>query len=78
VDRWREPSVVAKFRSAVLTEKIIGDTLSESDIIIRIVNGGVNTPAYGNSIRPNGLKQLTAFLQSRKRPMPAGLETSHP
>jgi hypothetical protein len=55
----------------------IGDTLSESDIIIRIVNGGVNMPAFGNSINPTELTQLTAFLQSRKRPMPAGLETTH-
>jgi len=55
----------------------IGGTLSESDIIIRIVNGGVNMPAFGNSIKPEELAQLTAFLQSRKRPMPAGLETTH-
>jgi ubiquinol-cytochrome c reductase cytochrome b subunit len=55
----------------------IGDTLSESEIIIRIVNGGVNMPAFGNSINPNDLNQLTTFLQSRKRPMPAGLETIH-
>ena len=54
----------------------VGDKLSESDIIIRIVNGGVNMPAFGNSIKPDELKQLTAFLQSRKRPMPAGLETT--
>jgi mono/diheme cytochrome c family protein len=46
----------------------IGDTLSESDIIIRIVNGGVNVPAFGNSLKPEELAQLTAFLQSRKRP----------
>jgi hypothetical protein len=38
---------------------------------------GVNMPAFGNSINPNELTQLTAFLQSRKRPMPAGLETTH-
>src|SRR5215469_10365062 len=55
----------------------IGDTLAESDIVIRIVNGGVNMPAFGNSIKPEELAQLTAFLQSRKRPMPAGLETTH-
>ena len=54
----------------------IGDTLSESDMIIRIVNGGVNMPAYGNSIKPEELAQLTAFLQSRKRPMPAALEAA--
>jgi ubiquinol-cytochrome c reductase cytochrome b subunit len=52
----------------------IGDTLAESDIVIRIVNGGVNMPAYGNSINPNDLSRLTDFLQSRKRPMPAELE----
>jgi ubiquinol-cytochrome c reductase cytochrome b subunit len=55
----------------------IGDTLSESDIVIRIVNGGVNMPAFGNELKPEELAQLTAFLQSRKRPMPAGLETTH-
>jgi len=54
----------------------IGDTLSESDIVIRIVNGGVNMPAFGNSINQNELTQLTAFLQSRKRSMPAGLEAT--
>ena len=36
------------------------------------LNGGVNMPAFGNSINPNELTQLTAFLQSRKRPMPRG------
>jgi ubiquinol-cytochrome c reductase cytochrome b subunit len=54
----------------------VGDKLSESDIIIRIVNGGVNMPAFGSSINPDELKQLTAFLQSRKRPMPTALETT--
>src|SRR6266513_2775670 len=48
----------------------IGDTLSESDIVIRIVNGGVNMPAFGNSLPPGELAQITAFLQSRKHPMP--------
>jgi ubiquinol-cytochrome c reductase cytochrome b subunit len=28
----------------------IGDQLAENDIVIRIVNGGVNMPAVGNSI----------------------------
>jgi ubiquinol-cytochrome c reductase cytochrome b subunit len=55
----------------------IGDTLSESDIVIRIVNGGVNMPAFGKELKPEELAQLTAFLQSRKRPMPVGLETTH-
>ena len=52
----------------------IGDTLSESDIVIRIVNGGVNMPAFGNALKPEELAQLTAFLQSRKRPMPGELQ----
>ena len=55
----------------------IADKLSESDMIIRIVNGGVNMPAFGKALKPEELAQLTAFLQSRKRPMPAGLETTH-
>jgi ubiquinol-cytochrome c reductase cytochrome b subunit len=52
----------------------IGDTLAESDIVIRIVNGGVNMPAFGKSLSPEDLTQITAFLQSRKHPMPVGLQ----
>jgi ubiquinol-cytochrome c reductase cytochrome b subunit len=52
----------------------VGDKLSESDIVIRIVNGGVNVPAFGKSIPPEELAQITAFLQSRKHPMPTGLQ----
>src|SRR5262249_45559356 len=48
----------------------IGDTLSQSDIVIRIVNGGVNMPAFGNTLKPDELNALVAFLQSRKRPLP--------
>ena len=29
-------------------------------------------PAFGNSIAPEDLAQITAFLQSRKHPVPAG------
>jgi ubiquinol-cytochrome c reductase cytochrome b subunit len=52
----------------------VGDKLSESDIVIRIVNGGVNMPAFGNSLKPDELAQITAFLQSRKYPMPRELK----
>ena len=52
----------------------VGDKLSESDIVIRIVNGGVNMPAFGKILTPEELAQITAFLQSRKHPMPAGLQ----
>jgi hypothetical protein len=31
-----------------------GDRLAESDIVIRIVNGGVNMPAFGKSLPPEG------------------------
>jgi ubiquinol-cytochrome c reductase cytochrome b subunit len=54
----------------------IGDTLSESDIVIRIVNGGVNMPAFGNTLKPEELAQITAFLQSRKRQLQAEDQTS--
>lgn len=46
----------------------VGDRLTRSDIVIRIVNGGVNMPAFGSMLKPAELDALTAFLQSRKRP----------
>jgi ubiquinol-cytochrome c reductase cytochrome b subunit len=45
----------------------VGDRLSENDIIIRIVNGGGNMPAYGNNLRPEEVDALVAFLRSRRR-----------
>ena len=48
----------------------VGDRLSQSDIIIRIVNGGVNMPAFGKSLKPDELAQITAFLESRKKREP--------
>ena len=45
----------------------VGDRLAKSDMIIRIVNGGVNMPAFGSSLKPEDIEELTAFLQSRKR-----------
>ena len=45
-------------------------TASEHDIVIRIVNGGVNMPAYGNSIKPEELARITAFMESRKQHVP--------
>lgn len=52
----------------------VGDKLSEADIIIRIVNGGVNMPAFANSLTPDELTQITAFLESRKHPVPEQLQ----
>jgi ubiquinol-cytochrome c reductase cytochrome b subunit len=44
----------------------VGARLSRGDIIIRIVNGGVNMPAFGNNLTPQDVDNLVAFLQSRK------------
>lgn len=38
-----------------IMESYSSDQLAESDIVIRIVNGGVNMPAFGNSISPEDL-----------------------
>ena len=45
----------------------VGNKLTKSDLTLRIVNGGVNMPAFGNSLKPEELEVLTAFLQSRVR-----------
>jgi ubiquinol-cytochrome c reductase cytochrome b subunit len=36
--------------------------------MIRIVNGGVNMPAFGASLKPAELDNLVAFLETRKKP----------
>ncbi len=45
----------------------VGDRLNRADMVIRILNGGVNMPAYGNNLTPEQLNALVAFLQSRKQ-----------
>ena len=47
----------------------IADELTRDNMIIRIVNGGTNMPAYGSSLKPQEVDALVAFLQSRKRPI---------
>lgn len=47
----------------------IGDKLTRDDLIIRIVNGGVNMPAYGGSLKPDELDKIVAFLETRKKPV---------
>ena len=49
----------------------VGDRLTHNDIVIRIVNGGVNMPAFGKSLKPEELANITAFVESRKQPVPA-------
>ncbi len=46
-----------------------GDRLTKDNIVLRIVNGGNNMPAFGSMLKPAELDALTAFLQSRKRPV---------
>jgi ubiquinol-cytochrome c reductase cytochrome b subunit len=47
----------------------VGDKLTRDNMIIRIVNGGNNMPAFGSSLKPQEIDDLVAFLQSRKRPI---------
>jgi ubiquinol-cytochrome c reductase cytochrome b subunit len=47
----------------------IADKLTRDNMVIRIVNGGTNMPAFGSSLKPQELDALVAFLESRKRPI---------
>jgi ubiquinol-cytochrome c reductase cytochrome b subunit len=44
----------------------IGILRDREEFIIRILNGGVNMPAYGSILAPSEVDALVAFLQSRK------------
>jgi ubiquinol-cytochrome c reductase cytochrome b subunit len=45
----------------------VADRLSKSDLIIRIVNGGTNMPAFGNMLKPDEMNAIVAFLETRHR-----------
>src|SRR5262249_5122102 len=47
----------------------IADKLTHDNLVIRIVNGGTNMPAFGSSLKPGELDALVAFLETRKRPL---------
>jgi ubiquinol-cytochrome c reductase cytochrome b subunit len=50
----------------------VSDRLTRPDLVIRIVNGGNNMPAYGRILHPQELDALVAFLETRtKHPRPA-------
>jgi len=46
---------------------LVGDRLTSANLVLRIVNGGTNMPAFGNILQPNEIDDLVAFLQSRRR-----------
>jgi ubiquinol-cytochrome c reductase cytochrome b subunit len=46
----------------------VGDRLTKDQMIIRIMNGGTNMPAFSSHLTPDGLDTIIAFLQSRKSP----------
>jgi ubiquinol-cytochrome c reductase cytochrome b subunit len=43
----------------------IAGKLTKNDMTIRIVNGGVNMPAFGAMLKPEEIDDLVAFLQTR-------------
>jgi len=48
----------------------VADKLTHDNLVIRIVNGGTNMPAFGSSLKPGELDDLVAFLETRKHPVP--------
>ncbi len=45
----------------------VADRLTENDLVLRIVNGGKNMPAFGRILKPRELDALVAFLETRHR-----------
>ena len=52
----------------------VADRLSDEQTKLRIVNGGVNMPAFGGIISASDLQNLLAFLDSRSRMKPSKTE----
>jgi ubiquinol-cytochrome c reductase cytochrome b subunit len=44
----------------------VGNRLTPQEMTWRILNGGLNMPAFGSDIAPDELNALVAFLESRK------------
>jgi ubiquinol-cytochrome c reductase cytochrome b subunit len=44
----------------------VGDRLKPEEMTWRILNGGLNMPAFGGNLSPHELNALVTFLQSRK------------
>lgn len=45
---------------------LVGRRLNEQQMMIRIINGGHNMPAFGQSLSGKELSEIVAFLRSRK------------
>jgi ubiquinol-cytochrome c reductase cytochrome b subunit len=43
----------------------VAGKLAKNDMTIRIVNGGVNMPAFGSMLKPEEIDDIVAFLQTR-------------
>jgi ubiquinol-cytochrome c reductase cytochrome b subunit len=46
----------------------VGDRLSEQQLITRIAAGGLNMPAFGNTLKPNQLLDIVKFLEEQRTP----------
>ena len=44
----------------------IGNSLSDTELKIRIVNGGKNMPSFGGILTKDELNNIVAFLSSQK------------
>jgi ubiquinol-cytochrome c reductase cytochrome b subunit len=44
----------------------VGNRLTEQDMVIRILNGGHNMPAFGSILHPDQVTDLVDYLKTRR------------